>query len=305
MTTRHVTLTVPPELAGERLDRLLARELDGVGRKRAREWCETGRVTLDGKRAKPATPVAAGSLVVVDAGDEGALPDGELGLDVRFESDDLVVLYKPAGVPSAPLREGELGTLANALVFRYPESAGVGHRAREPGLIHRLDTDTSGLLVAARSARAFEALSRALARGELDKRYLAIVERLDLPDEGSVELELAPDPRKKGRVRVASAEDGGYSHAATTRYRVLQRAASASLLEVVATPAFRHQVRAHLAAIGAPLVGDELYGGTPWSGAAPRHALHASYVAWAGDGTLPSFEVEATLPDELRALLEP
>jgi 23S rRNA pseudouridine1911/1915/1917 synthase len=300
-----VELRVAAELAGERLDRLLARELEGVGRKRAREWCEAGRVTLDGKRAKPATPVTAGALVVVDAGDEGALPDTALELDVRFESDEIVVLYKPAGVPSAPLREGELGTLANAFVARYPESAHVGHRAREPGLIHRLDTDTSGLLVAARSARAFSALSRALARGELDKRYLAIVERLDLPDEGSVELELAPDPRKKGRVRVASAEQGGYAHACTTRYRVLQRAETTSLLEVVATPAFRHQVRAHLAAIGASLVGDELYGGSPWPGASPRHALHASYVAWAGDGTLPSFEVEATLPEELRALLEP
>jgi 23S rRNA pseudouridine1911/1915/1917 synthase len=284
LTTRPVTLTVAPELAGERLDRLLARELEGVGRKRAREWCEAGRVTLDGKRAKPATPVAAGAVVVIDTGDEGALPDRSLALDVRFESDEIVVLHKPAGVPSAPLREGELG---------------------EPGLIHRLDTDTSGLLVAARSARAFAALASALSRGELDKRYLAVAERLDLPDEGRVDLELAPDPRKKGRVRVASSEDAGYSHAATTRYRVLERAANASLLEVVATPAFRHQVRAHLAAIGAPLIGDTLYGGAPWPGEHPRHALHASYVAWAGDGTLPSFEVEAALPDELRALLEP
>jgi 23S rRNA pseudouridine1911/1915/1917 synthase len=305
LTTRPVTLTVTPELAGERLDRLLARELEGVGRKRAREWCEAGRVTLDGKRAKPATPVVAGAVIVVDAGDEGALPDPSLALDVRFESDEVVVLYKPAGVPSAPLREGELGTLANAFVARYPESAGVGHRAREPGLIHRLDTDTSGLLVAVRSERAFAALASALSRGQLDKRYLAVAERLDLPDEGSVDLDLAPDPRKKGRVRVASAEDAGYSHAATTRYRVLERAANASLVEVVATPAFRHQVRAHLAAIGAPLIGDTLYGGAPWPGEHPRHALHASYVAWAGDGTLPSFEVEADLPDELRALLEP
>lgn len=304
MTTRRLELNIAPDLAGERLDRVLARELEGVGRKRAREWCEAGRVTLDGKRAKPATPVTAGALVVVDAVDEGALPDVALELDVRFESDEVVVLYKTAGMASAPLRDGELGTLANAFVARYPESAGVGHRAREPGLIHRLDTDTSGLLVAARTARAFDALSGALARGELDKRYLALVERLDLPDEGSVDLALAPDPRKKGRVRVASAEQG-YAHAATTRYRVLRRAENASLLEVVATPAFRHQVRAHLAAIGAPLVGDELYGGSPWPGTKPRHALHASYVAWAGDGTLPSFEVESTLPDELRALLEP
>jgi 23S rRNA pseudouridine1911/1915/1917 synthase len=304
LTNRRLEIRVTPELAGERLDRLLARELEGVGRKRAREWCEAGRVTLDGKRAKPATPVTAGSLVVIDAADERALPDPGLELDVRFESDEMVVLYKPAGVASAPLREGELGTLANAFAARYPESAGVGHRAREPGLIHRLDTDTSGLLVAARTARAFAALSQALARGELDKRYLAVVERLDLPDEGSVDLQLSPDPRKKGRVRVAHAEQG-YAHAATTRYRVLSRGESASLLEVIATPAFRHQVRAHLAAIGAPLIGDELYGGAAWPGAKPRHALHASYVAWAGDGTLPSFEVEATLPDELRALLEP
>jgi 23S rRNA pseudouridine1911/1915/1917 synthase len=284
---------------------VLASEFEGVGRKRARALCEAGRVTLDGKRAKPSTPVSLGSLVSVELGDEGALPDPSLSLDVRFESTEIVVAYKPAGQPSAPLREGELGTFANALVSRYPESASVGHRAREPGLIHRLDTDTSGLLVAARTARAFEALSGALSRGELDKRYLAIIERGDLPDDGSIELGLAPDPRKKGRVRIQSGERGGYSHPATTRYRVLQRTKRACLLEVVATPAFRHQVRAHLATIGAPLIGDELYGGTAWPGAVPRHALHASYVAWAGDGTLPSFEVEAELPDDLRALLEP
>jgi 23S rRNA pseudouridine1911/1915/1917 synthase len=284
---------------------VLASEFEGVGRKRARDLCDSGRVTLDGKRAKPATPVLLGALISVELGDEAALPDPSLSLDVRFESADIVVAYKPSGQPSAPLREGELGTFANALVSHYPESASVGHRAREPGLIHRLDTDTSGLLVAARTPRAFEALSRALSRGELDKRYLAVIERGDLPDDGSVELGLAPDPRKKGRVRIQSGERGAYSHPATTRYRVLQRTPRACLLEVVATPAFRHQVRAHLATIGAPLIGDELYGGTPWPGAVPRHALHASYVAWAGDGTLPSFEVTAELPDELRALLEP
>ncbi len=305
MSDSRVELRVTEELAGQRLDRVLASEFEGVGRKRARELCDTGRVTLDGKRAKAATPVALGSLISVELGDEGALPDPSLSLDVRFESEEIVVAYKPAGQPSAPLREGELGTFANALVSRYPESANVGHRAREPGLIHRLDTDTSGLLVAARTARAFEALSRALSRGELDKRYLAVIERGDLPDTGSIELGLAPDPRKKGRVRIQSSERGGYSHPATTRYRVLQRAERGCLLEVVATPAFRHQVRAHLATIGAPLIGDELYGGTRWPGAVPRHALHASYVAWAGDGTLPSFEVEADLPVELRALLEP
>jgi 23S rRNA pseudouridine1911/1915/1917 synthase len=289
--------------AGSRLDRLVAAHVPGVGRRRARELFETGRVTVNGRRAHAAASAAAGSEVCVEFSGEGAAPDPALELDVRLELPTHVIVHKPAGMPCAPLRAGELGTLANALVARYPEMAEVGHRAREPGLLHRLDTETSGLVLAARSETAFVTLRRALQAEKLVKRYLAVTSFRTLPDAGRIELPLGPDPARKGRVLVHADPPLGYSRPAVTRYRVLERLPHYALVELEAGRAFRHQIRAHLASIGAPLVGDTLYGGEPWPGGGARHALHASYIAWAGDATLPSFRIEAELPPDLAALL--
>lgn len=248
-------------------------------------------------------PASAGSRIEVALADEGPLPEHALALDVRLERPTLLVVHKPASQPTAPLRTDEGGTLVNALLARYPELAGIGHRAREPGLLHRLDTETSGLLVVARDRAAFDTLTRALRAGRLAKRYLAITATVDLPAEGVVDAPLGPDPTRRGRVRVVPDPDRDYARAAETRYRVLETTAALTLLELDVARAFRHQIRAHLAAIGAPLVGDALYGGAAWPGAGARHALHASYVAWAGDRTEASFEVNAALPDDMRRLL--
>jgi len=299
MASRFV---VRAEEAGERLDRLVARHVPGVGRRRARELFAEGHVRAAGRLVRGAAPANAGDEVVVELSDDAALPDPALALDVRFELDALAVVYKPAGQASAPLRAGELGTLANAVVRRYPETAGIGHRLREPGLLHRLDTQTSGLVVVARTPGAFDALARALQAERLEKRYLALTAKLDLPDSGVVDLPLAPDPHKHGRVVVVAGATG-YARDAVTRYHVLERHERACLLEVHAARAFRHQIRAHLASVGAPLIGDVLYGGAAFPDGSERHALHASYVAWAGDTTLPSFEVSAALPVDLSDLL--
>jgi 23S rRNA pseudouridine1911/1915/1917 synthase len=136
------------------------------------------------------------------------------------------------------------------------------------------------------------------------KRYLAVTSARALPDQGVVERALSPDPARHGRVRAHDDAPEGYAREAVTRYRVLERTARYALVELEAGRAFRHQIRAHLASIGAPLVGDTLYGGEAWPTGSARHALHASYIAWAGDATLPSFLVKAELPDDLRALLE-
>jgi 23S rRNA pseudouridine1911/1915/1917 synthase len=289
--------------AGERLDRLLVRRVAALGRRQARELIESGAVSVDGRRARPATTAAAGNRVEVSLADERPEPEPELALDVRLERPELLVVHKPASQPTVPLRPGERGTLANALVARYPELSAVGHRPREPGLLHRLDTETSGLLVVARTAPAFATLSRALSDGRIDKRYLAITATLDLPANGVIEGALGPDPERRGRVRLVADTTREYARAAETRYRVLETTERLTLVELRVKRAFRHQIRVHLASLGAPLVGDALYGGAPWPGAGTRHALHASYVAWAGDRTLPSFAVNADLPDDMRRLL--
>jgi 23S rRNA pseudouridine1911/1915/1917 synthase len=296
-TRRFVAM---PEDAGNRLDRLVALRAS-IGRRRARELCDAGSVLVDGRRGRAADTVAPGASIVLDLPSEHAEPDRTLALDVRFETSSVVVAHKPAGLPTAPLRPGEVGTLANALVARYPEMKHVGQRPREPGLLHRLDTQTSGLVVACRTPEAFRRLDSALRRGKLEKRYLAIAAG-SLGDEGEIDDALAPDPRRRGRVRTAAPEGSGYARGSLTRYRVLERRGPLVLLELRMSRGFRHQIRAHLAAVGAPLVGDALYGGPSWPEHPERHALHASYVAWAGDGTLAGFDVEAELPPDMREL---
>jgi 23S rRNA pseudouridine1911/1915/1917 synthase len=286
---------------GERLDRLLVRHVPGLGRKRARELCIEGRVTVNGHRAKAGVPAKAGDAISVELDAAGAAPEADQPLSVRYESAEVIVVDKPAGQPTAPIRPGELGTLANAIAARYPKTLGVGHQPREPGLLHRLDTQTSGLVIVALSARTFATLNRALGTPRLTKRYLAIVEG-DLAGEGSIDWPLGPDPTRKGRVAAYPTPPRGYFREATTHYRVLEERGALKLIELEVARAFRHQVRAHLAALGAPLVGDALYGGAPFPGGGERHALHASYIAWAGDPTLPSFRVESGLPDDMRLL---
>lgn len=289
--------------AGERLDRLVVRRVRALGRRQARELIEGGRVTVDGRRARAGAPVTAGSRVEVSLPDQAPAAEAEQPLDIRLERADLLVVHKPASQPTAPLGPGEHGTLANALLGRYPELAGIGHRQREPGLLHRLDTETSGLLIVARTRAAFATLTRALTEGHIDKRYLAITAAGGLPAYGEIDGALGPDPERHGRVRLVPDPSREYAREAFTRYRVIQTSGGLTLLELEAKRAFRHQIRVHMASIGAPLVGDTLYGGAPWPDAGSRHALHASHVAWAGDRTLASFDVNAELPDDMRRLL--
>jgi 23S rRNA pseudouridine1911/1915/1917 synthase len=291
--------------AGLRLDRLLAARLPALGRRGAQEAIARGQVTIGGRRVHKGDPARAGDEIALALAPERVEPEPRLPLDVGFECEAFVVARKPSGMPSAPLSTLERGSLAGALLARYPEMEGVGHRAREPGLVHRLDTYTSGLVLAARSQAAFESLWRALRQGDLQKRYLAVVERAGLPASGVVDYELAPDERDRARVRVVTGgPQPGYRHAAETRFRVIRQGERWALLELSVARAFRHQIRAHLAAIGHPIAGDRVYGGAAVERLGLRHALHASYMAWAGDGTLPGFEVEHPLPDELGELFE-
>jgi 23S rRNA pseudouridine1911/1915/1917 synthase len=182
---------------------------------------------------------------------------------------------------------------------RYPEMQGVGYGSREPGVLHRLDHHTSGLIVAARSQQAFERLRASLSAGHWTKRYLALVAPGVVSSEGIIETALAPDPRNNKKVVVVSAISGK-GRPSRTEYRRLRSTANCDLIEISVDRAYRHQIRAHFASVEAPLLGDDLYGGRPTS-LSPRHALHASYIACA-TGT-DSFEVEASLPADLASLL--
>lgn len=303
--------------SGARLDKLLVQKIAGLGRAGAKRLFDEKRVRLvpggegRGRVAAKGDVGAAGDAVDVEleesARGTAAVPEPDAALSVVLETAEVVLLDKPALQPTAPLDPGERGTLANALVARYPELAGIGFSPREPGLCHRLDTGTSGLVLAARTQAAFETLTHALKEGRLDKRYLVICEAADLPETGTIDIPLAPHPKDRRRVYpcVHPRDVARYApRPAVTTYTRLREQGRWALVEVRAPKAARHQIRAHFAALEHPLAGDALYGGPAVEGLREgRHALHAHHITWKGDAGVPAFTVESALPADLAALL--
>jgi 23S rRNA pseudouridine1911/1915/1917 synthase len=302
--SERIELEVDSDADGQRLDKLIVARVPGLGRRRAAALFASGRVTIDGRRAQKGEAARTGDRVSVElGGPDYARPEPDAPLAVLLEKPEYVVVSKPAGQASAPLSGAEAGSVANALVGRYPEMAQIGFSRREPGLLHRLDTQTSGVLVAARSAAAFERLRRAFSQSSVDKRYLAVVASPGLPDSGTIDRPLAQDRRHRDRVVVCATTDVRGARRAVTRFRVVERGERFALVELSAARAFRHQVRAHLASIGHPIAGDVVYAGPDAVALGARHALHASYIAWPGDENMAGFAVEDPLPDELRGLI--
>jgi 23S rRNA pseudouridine1911/1915/1917 synthase len=308
MSSGPVEIVVGTEDAGARVDVVLVRHVPGMSRARARDLADEGKIRVDGRIVPKGRLVAEGEHgAIADAPPPGvaaAEADPDLPLVVLHEDAHLVVVDKAAGVPSHPLRAHERGTVAGALLARYPEMAGVGYSPREPGLVHRLDTGTSGVLLAARDAATFEALRDALRAGEIDKRYLALAEgRVAAPD--VVRMPLATDPRDERRVVACAtpneAERLG-ARPAVTEILASEPRGAFSLVTASAPAARRHQIRAHLAAIGHPLAGDTLYRGLPVEGLA-RHFLHAASLALRHPVTGAALSVDAPLPSDLAAVL--
>lgn len=292
---------VPVHLDGSRLDRVLVALIPGVGRKLATRLCDERHVLRDGSPAKKSALLASGVRLQVRISAWGeAKPAPDVPLDIRLEREDLVVAFKPAGLSTSAVVGRETQTLAGALLARYPEMRDVGYSRREPGVLHRLDHFTSGLVVAARTQPAFEKLRAGLSSGRWTKTYLALVAPGVVASEGAIEAALLPDPRNRKRV-VVHEGNFGEGRASRTDYKRLRTSPTCDLVEISVSKAYRHQIRAHFASIGAPLLGDELYGG-PTTRLSPRHALHASYIAWAEGNE--SFAVEAPLPADLSTLLE-
>jgi 23S rRNA pseudouridine1911/1915/1917 synthase len=265
-------IVVTDEEAGQRTDQLLAGRL-GVSRARARKLVEAGQLRRGRARLAKGDVVAAGDELLLDDPelDPSARPDPSLALRIAHEDAQLVVVDKPVGMPSHPLAPGELGCAANALLARFPEMLQVGYDSRQAGLVNRLDNDTSGLLLAARDRATFEALRGQLARGEVEKRYLALTER-PLPP-GTLHGALAP---RGARVAVVRDDAPGAQPARSLVIACRPLVSGQFVVELEVSRAYRHQVRVHLAAAGAPLVGDVLYGGVP----AAHHFLHASRLAF-------------------------
>jgi 23S rRNA pseudouridine1911/1915/1917 synthase len=307
-----VEITVTQELDGARLDKALVALAPGASRARVKRAIDERQVRVNGRLLAKGGVVKAGDVITLDdagvkTAEAPAAPEPDAPLAVRYETASVLVADKPAGQPTAPQRPDEKGTLANALAGRYPELAGVGYSPREPGLVHRLDTDTSGLVVVARTADAFERLREALQGERLTKEYLLVCKAEGLPDDGTIEHPIANHPKDRKRVYPCIHPRDVMRYAprpALTRFSVVRRAGEWALVRATAPRAVRHQLRAHFASIGHPLAGDALYGEPGATEILPRHALHASRVAFDGDGDEAlAFDVTSELPADMAALV--
>ena len=283
---------------GQRLDHFLRGRLPELSRRALLEHFGAGQVRVNGRVALKSTLLQAGDRVEVLglAQETGLAPDPSLTLQVLYEDRFLVAVDKPGHMPSHALRAGETGTVASALLARYPEMHGVGYRELEAGLLHRLDNETSGILLAARDASTFELLRTAHERGRIEKRYLALVS-------GHPSVQVAHGylraDRRKVRVRSQMFPD---AKPVATEIVSSEPHHEHALVCVRLQLAARHQVRAHLAHLGHPIAGDALYGGSPLPGLT-RHFLHASELRLEHPHTGAALQLRAELPAELRALL--
>ncbi|GMU58371.1 MAG: pseudouridine synthase [Myxococcaceae bacterium] len=292
-------LVVGEDAAGQRIDLFVGQQL-ALSRSKLKALFEGEKVRLDGRKVRKGHAVAKGQTVEVELDDapQGPVADAGAPLAVLYEDDALVVVDKPAGMPAQPLQPGEKGTVVNALLARYPEMAQVGDDPREAGLCHRLDVETSGVLLAARSRAAWEAMREAFSgdsREAVDKRYLALVTG-PLADEGAIDVPLA-----HAGDHVNAVLEGG--RPALTRFSVRARQGEYALVDVQLVTGVLHQVRAHLAAVGAPIVGDATYGGRPEPGLS-RFFLHAVSLGVTHPTTGRRLHVESELPTELGQVLD-
>lgn len=282
--------------AGQRLDRFLA-ELVG-SRSRAARLIAAGLVQVDGRVAPKRHLVAEGERVAVEEPAPEPASGGAAGtapFRVAYEDEDLLVVDKPAGVVVHPARGHATGTLVQALAGR----AAGGEEPGRPGIVHRLDRDTSGLLVVARSDEVHRALKALLAARELHREYLALVDGVPPARSGTVDAPIGRDRRD----RVLVSLDTDVPRAAVTHFEVLRSLGSAALLKVVLDTGRTHQIRVHLAAIGHPVTGDRPYGGSARFGL-ERQFLHAARLSFPHPVTGAEVDVESPLPPDLAAALE-
>jgi 23S rRNA pseudouridine1911/1915/1917 synthase len=288
---------VAQEAAGERIDRFLGKVIAGLSVAAAKRMIAAGSVRLDGRPVRKGQKIVAGQVVSVDG--EAAiatpelpvLPDPGLPLVVLHADDLMVAVAKPAGIPSHPLAPGERGTAANAICARFPECATASPDRREGGLVHRLDNATSGVLLAARSPEGWSRLRAALSEPASEKTYLAEV--VGRPPLAGVETApIGRTGRRGDRVRVGG---GRRPQEARTAWELVEAREATALLRVRLGSGRAHQVRAHLAAAGFPIVGDDKYGvSSPGAGGL---RLHAASVRLRHPGTGATILIEAPPPD--------
>jgi len=308
---------VDPQHQGERLDRFLAAIQTDLSRSRLQALIRDGLVLVNGRAGRVSQRLKPGDSVSVEVPERitDVLEAEAIPLTIVHEDDSLIVIDKPAGLVVHPGAGVPRGTLVHALLHHFPAIAGVGGAVR-PGIVHRLDRDTSGLMVVAKTERAHRALVAMIAARRVRRTYRAIVWGVPRFREGVVDAAIGRDPKRRQRMSVV--KTGG--RPARSRYRVLESLRVATSLEVTLETGRTHQIRVHLSHLGHPVVGDPLYGGRPKKQLSAagverslaaallhrlnRQALHASELEFAHPVTGETLHFRSRLPDDMAAALE-
>jgi 23S rRNA pseudouridine1911/1915/1917 synthase len=311
MTGGHTTIEIALDAshAGWRLDRALASVLPSLSRERLKVLTKAGALTRDGKALRdPATKVKGDERLTL------AVPDPEpahnepqeIPLPIVYEDEHLLVVDKPAGLVVHPAAGNRDGTLVNALLHHCGASlSGIGGVAR-PGIVHRIDKDTSGLLVIAKHDKAHEGLARQFAAHSIDRRYLAIVSGVPRQSEGTVDAQLARSPQNRKKIAIVKE---GRGKRAVTHWKRLEILNDAALVECRLETGRTHQIRVHMASIGHPLVGDPVYGRGKSTHRKllnqldfKRQALHAAHLGFVHPVTKGRLSFDSALPSDMQEL---
>jgi 23S rRNA pseudouridine1911/1915/1917 synthase len=304
-----LVVTVEAEDEGLRLDRVLANEIAGYSRAQIQRFIEDGHVAVPRVRTvKANTPVRAGDVITIDLPEPiAAAPVAEaLPLPILYQDADLIVIDKPAGMVVHPGAGHESGTVVNALLHHVKDLSGIGGELR-PGIVHRLDKGTSGVMVVAKHDTAHQELSRQFHDREVDKQYIALVWGL-VQQRKRIDMPIGRDPVHREKISTRARR----SRAAVTRVTWARHVPGLSLLRVAIATGRTHQIRVHLSAIGHAIVGDSLYGGVHRRMAHELRAvqklerpfLHAERLAFAQPRTGERLEFTAPLPQDLRTILD-
>lgn len=296
--------------AGERLDKLVLAALSDLTRAQVQTFIKAGRVTVDGRPIKAGVKLRGGEQIRVDLPgdkaeeDAAAIAPEALDLKILYEDDDLVVLEKPAGLTVHPGVGNASGTLANALLARYPELTEMQSAPEAEGrmgIVHRLDKETSGLMVAARNLETLRALMNQFRERSVEKQYIALLERRPKTERGVIDAPIARDPRQRKRMAVVQ---GG--RPAVTDFEIIADnfLEDRALVRLTLHTGRTHQIRVHMAFINCPVVGDRVYGFRKQRLSLKRQFLHAALLAFTHPRSEERLKFESPLPPSLQNILD-
>lgn len=301
--SRQLRLTL--DAPGERIDKALAAAYSDLSRSQWQQLIAEGHVTVEGEIPKASLRLEGGEEVhaVLPEVKESGIVAQEIPLDIIYEDDDMLAINKPAGMVVHPSPGHSEGTLVNAVLGYCPNLEGVGGE-RRPGIVHRLDKETSGLILVAKNDLALRHLQRQFKRRTIKKTYLALVEGHVQPPQALVDAPIGRDPNHRQRMAVIAPGSSARSRRAQTEYQLLRIYGDYSLLECYPRTGRTHQIRVHLAFAGFPIVGDTTYGRRKQRLELDRHFLHASALTLERPADDKALSLEAPLPEELKAVLE-